>query len=63
MPILTVVIDTPERIREWFAVIDELTSESGLVTIETVPAFRATGPEIERGGLKLARLHERPPGP
>jgi hypothetical protein len=53
------VVDTPERVREWFTVIDEPTSERGLVTVETVPAFRATGPETERGGLKLARLDER----
>jgi PII-like signaling protein len=56
VPVLTVVVDTPQRIREWFAIIDELTDETGLVTSEMVPAFRATGPEVERGGLELARL-------
>jgi PII-like signaling protein len=56
VPVLTVVVDTPERIREWFAIIDRLTDETGLVTSEMVPAFRATGPELERGGLDLARL-------
>jgi PII-like signaling protein len=60
VPVLTVVVDTPARIREWFAIIDALTDETGLVTSEMVPAFRASGPEVERGGLDLARLD--PPG-
>lgn len=56
VPALTVVVDSPERIRRWFGLIDALTRETGLVTSEMVPAFRATGREISRGGLKLARL-------
>ena len=44
----------PERIRRWFAIVDELTAETGLVTSEQVPALRATGPQIARGGLRLA---------
>jgi PII-like signaling protein len=54
VPVVTVVVDTPERIRRWFAIVDELTAETGLVTSEQVPALRATGPEIARGGLRLA---------
>ena len=54
VPVLTVIVDTPERIREWFAIVDELTDEAGLVTSELVPAFRATTPEVQRGGLRLA---------
>ena len=54
-PVLTVIVDTPERIREWFAIVDELTDEAGLVTSELVPAFRATGPAVSNGGLTLAR--------
>ena len=57
--IVTVIVDTPERTREWFWLVDELTSETGLVTSELVPAFRATGPDLERGGLILARLGRR----
>jgi PII-like signaling protein len=52
--VVTVVVDTPERIRRWFAIVDELTAETGLVTSEQVPALRATGPDIARGGLRLA---------
>ena len=54
VPVVTVVVDTPERIRDWFRIVDEITDETGLVTSEMVPAFRATGPEIDRGGFELA---------
>jgi PII-like signaling protein len=56
VPVLTVLVDSPERTRGWFRLVDELTSETGLVTSELVPAFRATGPDLRRGGLVLARL-------
>jgi PII-like signaling protein len=55
--VLTVIVDTPERIRQWFAIVDELTDEAGLVTSELVPAFQATGPDVSRGGLTLAGPH------
>jgi PII-like signaling protein len=38
VPVVTVVVDTPERIADWFAIADELTQASGLVTSEMVPA-------------------------
>jgi PII-like signaling protein len=56
VPVVTVIIDRPERTRRWFELVDELTSETGLVTSEIVPAFRATGPGLRRGGLQLARV-------
>jgi hypothetical protein len=56
VPVLTVIVDTPDRSRRWLSIVDELTDETGLVTSEMVPAFRATAPEFARGGLKLARL-------
>ena len=55
VPVLTVIVDTPENIRRWFAVVDEVTAETGLVTSELVPAARAVGPDIRRGTLRLAR--------
>jgi len=55
VPILTVIVDTPECIRDWFAIVDELTDETGVVTSEMVPAFRATAAGHARGGLELAR--------
>jgi len=38
VPTVTVVIDSPDRIAQSFAIIDELTSERGLVTSEVIPA-------------------------
>lgn len=54
VPVVTIAIDTPERIRDWFRIVDELTDETGLVTSEMVPAFHAVGPDRERGGTSLA---------
>ena len=54
VPTLTIVIDTPERIAESFAIVDQLTNERGLVTSEMVPAMRATAAENSRGGVRLA---------
>jgi PII-like signaling protein len=39
VPAVSIVIDSPERIATAFAVIDELTTEHGLVTSEAVPAM------------------------
>ena len=50
VPTITVVIDSPDRIAQSFAIIDELTGERGLVTSEVVPALRAVTPEQRRGG-------------
>ena len=43
VPVMTVVVDTPERIRASFDVIDELTRDHGLVTSEMVPEMRYFG--------------------
>ena len=43
VPVVTIVIDAPERIAAAFDVIDPLTAEQGLVTSETVPAVRLAG--------------------
>jgi PII-like signaling protein len=55
VPVVTVIVDTPERTRRWFDIVDRITDETGLVTSEFVPALRATGPGIEHGGLRLAQ--------
>jgi PII-like signaling protein len=41
VPVLTVAVDSPERIAHWYEIVDELTGETGLVTSEMVPAVRA----------------------
>lgn len=56
VPVVLTVADRPGRIREWWPLVDEITSEHGLVTSELVPAFRAVGPGIASGGLRLAKL-------
>jgi PII-like signaling protein len=38
VPVVTVVVDTPERTSRWFEIVSELTAETGLVTSERVPA-------------------------
>ena len=57
VPAVTVVIDTSERISAAFSVIDELTSERGLVTSEIIPAMRASAGHRQRGGTRLASHH------
>jgi PII-like signaling protein len=54
VPVLTVLLDTPANMRRWFAIVDEMTAQTGLVTSELVPALRAAGPDVEHGGLSLA---------
>lgn len=54
-PVVTVVVDEPERIRRAFAIVDALTDETGLVTSELVPALRTTA-SGDSGGLQLARV-------
>ena len=55
VPVCTIAIDTPERTARSFAIVDELTSEHGLVTSEMVPAMAALSRTEKRGGLRLAR--------
>jgi PII-like signaling protein len=43
VPAVTVVIDTPGRIVRGYAIIDELTSERGLVTCETITCLDEAG--------------------
>lgn len=54
-PVVTIVIDTPDKIAGSFAIVDELTAEHGLVTSEMVPAMRAAAGEDDSGGFRLAR--------
>jgi PII-like signaling protein len=41
VPVVTITIDTPERIAALFPIVDELTQKRGLVTSEMVPAASA----------------------
>ncbi|HEX6712357.1 MAG TPA: DUF190 domain-containing protein [Thermoleophilaceae bacterium] len=42
VPVVTVIVDAPDRIARWFEIVDELTTETGLVTSELVPATPLT---------------------
>ena len=55
VPVATVTVDSPERIARSFGVIDELTQEHGLVTLETVPSMRAIAGGPPSGPLRLGR--------
>jgi PII-like signaling protein len=56
VPVVTIIVDTPERIAESFQIIDELTDQGGLVTSEMVPALASLSEgKRQRGGLRLAR--------
>jgi PII-like signaling protein len=55
VPVLTVVIDSPERIAATFTLIDELTGDHGVVSSEMVPALTAVSGTHQHGGLRLAR--------
>ena len=57
VPVVTVIIDTPDRIAANFDIVDELTSEHGIVTSELVPALRVVTESRHRGRLGLARYH------
>jgi PII-like signaling protein len=55
VPILTIIVDTPERIARSFQIVDELTDEAGVVTSEMVPAVASLAEgEPVRGRLRLA---------
>jgi PII-like signaling protein len=56
VPVVTIIIDTPEAIARSFQIVDEVTAGAGLVTSEMVPAS-ATLADSRRttGGLRLAR--------
>jgi PII-like signaling protein len=55
VPVVTIAVDTPDRTARAFSIIDELTTEHGLVTSEMVPAVAALSASATVGGLRLAR--------
>jgi PII-like signaling protein len=56
VPVVTIAIDSPERIARSFGAIDELTDAHGLVTSEIVPALSEVGAGGPHGSrLRLAR--------
>jgi PII-like signaling protein len=43
VPVVTIIIDSPNNIAASFDIVDEMTREQGLVTSEMVPALAADG--------------------
>lgn len=54
VPVMTVIIDSPDGIARSFELVNELTGKHGLVTCETVPASMALRDGVGRGSLELA---------
>ena len=55
VPVVTIVVDGPDRVARSFEIVDEITRERGLVTSEMVPALAASHEGGRRGELRLAR--------
>jgi PII-like signaling protein len=55
VPVLTVVIDSPEGIAASFEIINDITGAHGVVSSEMVPALTAISGDKHHGGLRLAR--------
>lgn len=62
VPIHTVIIDTPDRVRGWWATVDEVTHDTGLVTSEPLPASHAKSRSAERGGVHVDHVPPLPEG-
>lgn len=54
VPVTTIVVDTPDRIAAGFEIVDELTTEHGVVTTEMVPAAVTVDGPHRSGGIALA---------
>ncbi len=54
VPVVTIIVDSPDRIAHSFDVVDELTAKHGLVTSELVPALVSIDDGERRGGTGLA---------
>jgi PII-like signaling protein len=54
VPVHVVVVDTPQRMQQWWPIIDEATGQAGLITSELVPASHAVHPD-RQPRLALAR--------
>jgi len=56
VPVTTIVVDTPENIATAFDLIDEVTSEHGVVTCERVPALVSVDDGNRDGGTSLGHF-------
>jgi PII-like signaling protein len=52
VPVVTILIDTPENVARWATVVEEVTATTGLVTSEVVPVYVESA-----GGVRSARAN------
>ena len=52
MPVVTIVIDTPENVARWAPIVEDVTETTGLVTSEVVRVYVASA-----GGVRSARAN------
>lgn len=55
VPVVTIIVDTPDRIATSFDIVDALTAEHGVVTSEMVPATLTITGDEHGGDLQLAQ--------
>jgi PII-like signaling protein len=55
VPVITIIVDTPERIARTFDIVHELTADHGVVTSEMVPAVVSIDGPHRDGDTELAR--------
>ena len=55
VPVATIIVDTPESIARSFDIVDELTTEHGLVTSEMVPGVLTIDESHPLGDITLAQ--------
>lgn len=58
VPTYTVLVDRPSKIAEIWPIVDEITTEHGVVTAAFVPAYRERAEQVEHGHLKVNRVEE-----
>jgi PII-like signaling protein len=63
VPVHVVLVDTPDNVRRWWPIIDELTADTGLVTSELVPASHGGASPRRVSTLALADTDRPGPGP
>jgi PII-like signaling protein len=54
VPVMTIIVDTPEHIARSFDIVDQCTRKHGLVTSEMVPALVVIDGDRRMGGTELA---------
>jgi PII-like signaling protein len=55
VPVVTIIVDTPDSMAHTFDVVHQLTAEHGLVTCEMVPAVVSLDGSDRRGDTPLAQ--------